>query len=386
MKILMYKWKAYNHIDVEGNLLLRGHDIDIIEEVLDNVEENPEFEKKLKKMLDKSNYDIFFSINYFPVISDICEARSLPYVYWTCDSQITCMYHESIFNSCNIGFLFDYADFVTFENMGANVHYLPLAGATDRIRNLLSNSNDLDIFKSEVSFIGSMYNKNMYDKTREHLTDYLKGYFDCSLNIQQDLYTKNIFPDILNPDTVFELLKVISKNPSKRNLSSESQVFSTAVLGFKTAQLERKARLTSISKKCKLDVYTDDETAEFGLASNRGEVNYWQDAPKVFNQSKININLTIKNIRTGIPLRVFDVLSSNGFLITNFQTEMPLYFEKDVDLVWFTCAEEFEEKVVYYLKNEDKRKKIAQRGAQLVHKNHNYQIRFDDMAKIVSKI
>lgn len=386
MKILMYKWRAYNHIDVEGNLLIRGHKIDIIEDTIYNVESQPELETKISNALESSAYDIFFSINYFPLISDICESHSLPYVYWTCDSQITCMHHNSIFNSCNIGFLFDYTDFETFKNMGANVYYLPLAGAADRIQFMLESSDDVKNFKSEVSFIGSMYNKNMYDKVREHLPDYLTGYFDCALTVQQDLYTNNILPTILNSDIIYELQKVISKNPSARSLSSEAAVFSTAVLGFKSAQLERKSRLTSISKKCKLDVYTDDDKVEFGFAHNKGEVNYWQDAPKVFNQSDININLTIKNIRTGIPLRVFDVLSSGGFLITNFQAEMPMYFENNVDLVWFSSPVEFEEKILFYLKHEEERKKIALKGLNKIKEQHTYQHRFNEMANTVPNI
>ena len=385
MKILMYKWKAYNHIDVEGHLIMRGHTVDIVEHTIYNVENDPVIEEEIRNRLSASSYDIFFSINYFPLISDICEKFSIPYVYWTCDSQITCMYHESIFNSCNIGFIFDYSDYITFKEMGANVSYLPLAGAFDRIQYLLSNSdeNDLKNYENEVSFIGSMYNKNMYDKVRDYLPDYLKGYFDSALIIQQNLYTKNIFSDILTSDAVYELQKVIAKNPSTRTLSSEALIFSTAVLGFKTAQLERKSRLTSISKKCSLSVYTDDTNVQFGLGTNKGEINYWQDAPKVFNRSRINLNLTIKNIRTGIPLRIYDILSSGGFVITNFQTELPMYFKNDEDIVWFSTTEEFEDKVTFYLKHEDERKKIAARGMQKIKEQHTYMHRFDAMSDAV---
>ena len=195
MKILMYKWKAYNHIDVEGHLIMRGHTVDIVEHTIYNVESDPVIEEEIRNRLSASSYDIFFSINYFPLISDICEKFSIPYVYWTCDSQITCMYHESIFNSCNIGFIFDYADYITFKEMGANVSYLPLAGAFDRIQYLLSNSdeNDLKNYENEVSFIGSMYNKNMYDKVRDYLPDYLKGYFDSAPIIPAEFIHKKYF-------------------------------------------------------------------------------------------------------------------------------------------------------------------------------------------------
>lgn len=383
MNILMYKWDAYNHVDVEGNLMMRGHQINVIEETLLNVEYQPSFEKKLREALSAHTYDLVFSINFFPLISDICEEFGIQYVFWTCDSQITCMYHQSIFNSCNACFVFDQMDYLTFKEMGVNVHYLPLAAAVERIQHVLATESDLANFKSEVSFIGSMYDKNLYDTARPHLSEYLRGYFDCALQIQQDLYTKTIFSDILTPDVIFELQKILTKQPSSRSLSTVPQVFSTSVLGFKAAQLERKQRLCELSRLCALDVYTDDEKADFLFAKNKGQVSYWQDAPKIFHESKINLNLTIKNIRAGIPLRIFDILASQGFLITNFQPELPLYFKNEQDLVWFTSPEELEEKVVFYLKHDTLRQKIATHGFEKIKEQHTYQHRFDEMAKAV---
>ena len=65
MKILMYKWKAYNHIDVEGYLIMRGHTVDIVEHTIYNVESDPVIEEEIRNRLSASSYDIFFSINYF---------------------------------------------------------------------------------------------------------------------------------------------------------------------------------------------------------------------------------------------------------------------------------------------------------------------------------
>lgn len=383
MKILMYKWKAYNHIDVEGNLMLRGHDVDTLEETLLDVENQPSFEARLKDTLHNQVYDLVFSINYFPVISDICEQIGLPYVFWTCDSQISCMYHESIFNSCNHCFLFDKVDVATFQQLGVNAHYLPLAAPVERIEALLDSDTELSDYKSEVSFIGSMYNKNLYDQARPLLPQYLQGYFDCALEIQKNLYIQNILQDTLTPDTIFELLKIIGENPSPRSFANVPQIFTTSVLGFKAAQLERKSRLAELSKICSLDVYTDDDTVDFLHAKNKGSVSYWMEAPKIFNQSKINLNLTIRTIRTGIPLRIFDVLASGGFLITNFQAELPLYFENEKDLVWFTSPEELQDKVSFYLKHDTLREQIALNGLQKIKAHHTYRHRFDDMSKII---
>ena len=45
-----------------------------------------------------------------------------------------------------------------------------------------------------------------------------------------------------------------------------------------------------------------------------------------FRNSKINLNPTAKGIRSGIPLRIFDILSCSGFLLTNYQSELSDHF------------------------------------------------------------
>ena len=58
-----------------------------------------------------------------------------------------------------------------------------------------------------------------------------------------------------------------------------------------------------------------------------GGVDTLKEMPKVFRQSKINLNLSTRSIKTGIPQRVWDILGAGGFLITNYQNELNKYFE-----------------------------------------------------------
>ena len=46
---------------------------------------------------------------------------------------------------------------------------------------------------------------------------------------------------------------------------------------------------------------------------------------------KIYLNMTIKPIQTGLPLRIFDIMGCGGFLMTNYQAELPEYFEIGTD-------------------------------------------------------
>lgn len=49
MKILMYKWKAYNHEDLKQNLIGRGHEVTEITGELKTFEADEAFEEKLIK-------------------------------------------------------------------------------------------------------------------------------------------------------------------------------------------------------------------------------------------------------------------------------------------------------------------------------------------------
>lgn len=48
-----------------------------------------------------------------------------------------------------------------------------------------------------------------------------------------------------------------------------------------------------------------------------------------------------KSIKTGIPLRLFDIMGAGGFLITNYQSEITQYFDIDKELVVYDSMECF---------------------------------------------
>ena len=101
--------------------------------------------------------------------------------------------------------------------------------------------------------------------------------------------------------------------------------------------------------------------------------------PRVFHDSKINLNFTIPNIVTGIPLRVWDVLGAGGFLLTNYQAELPDYFKNKEDLVYFEDTRQLSELTDYYLSHEEERCAIAGHGQETVKKSHTYLQRIQKM-------
>lgn len=397
MRILFYCWKAYNQSDIIAALRRRGHVVDMFEMKLGNFEEDDNFtEKFTKKLFAGENtecvYDAVFSVNYFPIISDICEQLSetgLKYICWTCDSPLSTMYHESIFNKCNYIFIFDRFCYMDFKERGANVYYLPLAAAVERADEVIGSWQENSQMPGQdylydVSFVGSMYRKNSYDEIKDMLPDYVRGYFDALMKLQMEIYGENYIDGMLTAEIMDELNRHFRIEKSARSFSNISLIFSTTVLGFKIAQLERYKLLGALSKRFNVSVFTDDENADFVLAHNMGPVRYWDESPVVFYASRINLNFTIRNIRSGIPLRVWDILAAGGFCITNFQPELVMYFKNGEELVWFEDEADLVRKVRYYLEHDEERRRIAKNGQKKVRELHNYDARLEVIEGVIS--
>lgn len=90
----------------------------------------------------------------------------------------------------------------------------------------------------------------------------------------------------------------------------------------------------------------------------------------MYRHTAINLNFTIPNIVSGIPLRVFDILGSGGFCLTNYQAELPEYFTDGQDIAIFYGREDLVEKAKYYAAHDSQREIIAARGARKVAEQH----------------
>jgi spore maturation protein CgeB len=151
------------------------------------------------------------------------------------------------------------------------------------------------------------------------------------------------------------------------------------------AKRQRRQALQQLGKRYQVGLYTNSDASDLLGVDARGGVDYWTEMPKVFRMSKINLNFTIPNILTGIPLRVWDVLGAGGFLMTNYQAELPLYLENKKDYVCFEDLRQLEELAGYYLSHEEERCAIAAHGYETVKKKHSYRLRVEELLRQLQK-
>lgn len=381
MKILLYRWKVFNQEDITEALEKAGHTVMQMEAVsFSRKSDTPEDKDKLaKELVDMfGGYDAVFSVNYFIEVSNACEQLHIKYISWTVDSPMLTMYDKSVFNECNYCFVFDKVCFYTFKAMGVKkIWYLPLAVNAARLSGQLDNmsAEDMSRFSSDVSFVGGLYDKNSYDEVYDKLPEYLSGYFDGAIQAQGDLFGDNVFDRIFTPDILEKLSEFVDFRQAESGLSSIELVFKNTFLGYKHAQISRIKLLNMLASKFDMDLYSDKDDKRIIGANYRGTVDYYKDMPKVFRCSDININLTICNIRSGIPLRVWDVIGAKGFVLTNYQSEIPELFENGSDIVYYESFADCVNKTEYYLAHEDERKCIAENGYNKVLQYHSYDAR-----------
>ncbi len=115
-----------------------------------------------------------------------------------------------------------------------------------------------------------------------------------------------------------------------------------------------------------------------------------EEAVKIYNYSKININLhssmwhwDINPDGDFLNPRVYEILGCGGFQLVDRRRYLKDVFEDGKDLVVFDSVEDLRKKIRYYLDNEAERSAIAEHGYNTVRKHHTYEQRVSEMMNII---
>ena len=336
--------------------------------------------------IKESNPVFVFSINFFPDIAKLCNIYGLKYVFWTVDSPVIELFDEAICLDTNRGFLFDRAQYEAVAHANPkHLYHLPLAAATDRFDKVVLSITDDDRrkYSSDISFVGSLYTE--YDKIAAltDIPDSIRGYVDGITVAAMQVYGSYIVPQVLNQNVIREIVRHSSINKENKIADIDEYIASHQYISYHLAAKERVETLNELAKYYKVDLYTGSDVSVLDGVHTHGRIDSLTEMPKVFNLSKINLNMTIRSIETGLPLRCFDIMGCGGFLMTNYQDELADMFEIGVDLECYSSVDELIDKCNYYLKNEDVRKKIAQNGCDKVAAEHTYYHRLMEMLRKV---
>ena len=295
------------------------------------------------------------------------------YVAWIYDCPHLTLYSKTINNPCNYLFLFDRQMVFHANRLGAlHAFHLPLAVNTTRLNRQLSlpSSSPTD-YRYQISFVGSLYDQNMYDQI-QYLPEYLNGYFNGLIASQQKIWGYSLIEPLLTPEIIKETLSYV-KFENDPNYSFTTKNLLIDILNQKITSTERVHLLNSICGSIRPDIFTASDPELLKNCNCHGVISYTDEMPFVFHLSKINLNISLRSITSGIPLRCLDILGANGFLLTNYQPELAEFFIPDKDFVMYESDDDFLQKIEYYLSHEAERIEIAYNGWKKVNQNFSYE-------------
>lgn len=359
---------------------------------------SPEFDRLFEKEFDEGHYDGVFTFNFSPVLSHNCKKRNVPYIAVVYDSPLIQLYSCALIHPCNYIFLFDKALYQEFkQGQIPTVYYAPLAVGIERIARQLGSLDSpvksggketiRQAYTCDVSFLGSMYNEknNFYDRM-EKLPPYARGYLDAVMAAQMQVNGQWFVESLLTPEIIEAMQKSMAPacvKPNPDGLETVPWIYANVFLARKIAARERQELLSAVSQYFETWLYTPHPTPLLPRVNNRGPVDYYRYMPYVFACSRINLNITLRSIRSAIPLRGMDIMGSGGFLLSNYQSEFFDLFVPGEDMAVYYSKEDLVRKCDYYLKHEKERQQIAANGYGKMKEKHSFTVRLKEIFEVV---
>lgn len=390
MTVLFYRYNNICEPDIIHTFRELG--MDVVEKTVSADEKEASAARRIELLsgaIQKIHPVFVFSINFFPILADLCSIYQTLYLCLTVDSPVLELFSKSILHPTNRIFMFDRSQYDYFHPFNPDcIFHLPLAVNGNRFAKTIAeiSANDYAKYSHAISFVGSLYTEHNPFHTLPPLPDYAAGYIDAITEASLKIYGYNFIEESLTDD-IIECIRaadnsLFSFSNTVRNPAG--YIAAHHYIGMQASETERIRTLNKLAEQFDVNLYTGSDTKYLHNVHTHGKINSLHEMPKVFCLSKINLNITIRPIQTGLPLRIFDILGCGGFLMTNYQPELSEHFIIGTDLEAYGSLEELTEKCAYYLSHEEKRRQIAKNGQQKAVQNHSWQKRLTEMLRIVT--
>lgn len=386
MNILFYRYGSICEPDILKCFQESGHNcITIEDEISDKSLTGADSVRLVDEKLSKGSYDCVFTINFYPAISDLCNIYHIRYISWTVDSPVLELFADSISNEWNRVFVFDRAQYedIRAYNPDHIFHY-PLAVDTESKQRVIADAvsgGRAERYRCDTSFVGSLYTEKNPMSKLPGSPSYLKGFMDGLCEAQLRVYGYWFVQDLLTDRVIEDFKAAIPDHYRMKadNHLTDRILIGQYYMGNNITAMERERLIAYIAERFPIDVYTRSYTDSIRKANCRGGCETITEMPVIFHESRININPTSKAIRSGIPLRVFDIFACEGFMLSNYQPELCELFVPGEDFVYYDSIEQVPELIGYYLDHEKERKEIAHNAFTKVREDYSYMVRLNKL-------
>lgn len=382
-KIIFCRWNSICERGITRAFEKLGYDMVCLDKRFTSVDYDKDYLLELSKLIIlHRDADLVFSINFIPIIARVCNNLNIKYYSWIVDSPCFQLYSDTLTMDTNRVFIFDYSLYEKFVNVNPNcIFHFPLGADVDFYDGVSLNNADYKSYGCDVSFVGSLYSEKCpYNGVQKDLPEYMRGYCEGLIRAQMNVYGYNFLEDVVSASFAEKFKEYAKWNSLGPDYTEDViGIVADTYLGQKCTELERIETFNSIADKYSMDLWTLSDTTPLKKVNVRGGADTETMMPKIIKCSKINLNLTSKPIKTGLPLRIFDIMGCGGFLISNYQAEIPGIFVPDEDIVVYEDINDLIYKIGYYLEHDDQRRIIADNGYRKVRERYSYEARLSEM-------
>ena len=363
-----------------------GHEVAIYPQPIEKVLEKQSYIQNLCIFLQNNALDFVISNIFNAYLAQIAQDMDLRYVVYGMDSPMFPIYRHEKESKYSTTYLFlpDRKECERLQKHGyTNVYHMPLGSDDYTAGNISISDEEIMKYQCDISFVGSLYSDNIFDKNIAGIpaslqTDFGRILKSCALCWDG---ADRLSPQLV-PELIQEVKKVFPELEKKNTGMDDTEHLKYWFLDRKQTHIERTLLLELLSQYYDLRLYTWDHQIVPESVRCFPTVEF-EDSLKVYYSSRINLNITLRSIESGIPLRIFDIMSVGGFVLSNWQPEIPELFEEGKEIVTFKTPEEMMDKADYYLHHEEERQRIALNGYRKVKECHTFEHRMDKIVSVI---
>ena len=185
MNILISAWERCGWEKVKKTWEVLNHSAVLYSEKPRDRKQDPRFRSILRKFIKETQIDAVFSINYYPILSRVCQEMDITYICWCPTLSTDDIAENSLRYHKNYYFLFDRQAIRNLQQVGIEcVFYLPYAidfpEQIEAYQNIMQTDNTI-VFSYVDGYLGGLMQiKECMKQYEENLPD------DKLLNFQKN--------------------------------------------------------------------------------------------------------------------------------------------------------------------------------------------------------
>ncbi|MBI2423326.1 MAG: glycosyltransferase [Candidatus Hydrogenedentes bacterium] len=293
------------------------------------------------------------------------EDARIPYVSWFTDTPRMILFGRQMHISpWSVAATWERSYTPYFERLGfEHIHFMPLATDPE-----IFNGAPLDTHARAIAFVGTSMLEQTHEAVEKHA--HLPG-------VKAAVIAAFEAGQVTRENYALGMEAIVT--PSLLDSLNESERRNVELLVNYQATFEQRLALVQAVQPLGLEVRGDLYWKKF-LPEAGGAVGYFDDLAPYYRNTAINLNTTSLQMRYAVNQRVFDCPAAGGFLLTDDQADLHAFFDVGREAVAYGSLEDLVEKVAYYQKHPDERRRIVEAAQRRIAAEHTHAHRLAALA------